>query len=205
MLDVMNQELLNIFIPGNVVIYSWIEWIRDFIESHQEEWIKQDQQQLQPLHLEPTTPPSLLPSTPPAQQDLDGFIVLEGCPELYHSKEPLIEKKSVFIAHCCKVTSMKQVKLAQKTLLSNKQISKATHNISAYRIVEAETGIVRQDSNDDGEDAAGNRLLHLLQLSGAQNVYIVVSRWYGGVQLGPMRFKCINNCARLLLAEQGFI
>lgn len=128
----------------------------------------------------------------------------QDCPEIHHSSEPLIEKKSIFIAHVARVTSMEHVKSAERHLLSDPKFAKATHNISAYRIME-ENGVIRQDSNDDGEDAAGNRLLHLLQLADCSNVYVVVSRYYGGVQLGPLRFKCINNCARLLLIERGFI
>ena len=37
----------------------------------------------------------------------------------------------------------------------------------------------------------------------AENVLVVVSRWYGGIQLGPDRFKHINNCARQILEENG--
>ena len=35
-----------------------------------------------------------------------------------------------------------------------------------------------QDHDDDGEAAAGGRLLHLLQVTGARNVCVVVSRWW---------------------------
>lgn len=35
----------------------------------------------------------------------------------------------------------------------------------------------RQDYDDDGEQAAGGRLLHLLQMTDARNVCVVVSRW----------------------------
>ena len=59
--------------------------------------------------------------------------------------------------------------------------------------------VAAQDCDDDGEDAAGGRLLHLLQVTGAVNVVVVVSRWYGGVLLGPSRFALINNTARQLL------
>lgn len=34
---------------------------------------------------------------------------------------------------------------------------------------------------------------------------MVVSRWYGGIKLGPDRFKHINNCARNALDKKGFI
>jgi Uncharacterized protein family UPF0029 len=34
---------------------------------------------------------------------------------------------------------------------------------------------------------------------------VVVSRWYGGVLLGPARFTHINNAARNLLSAEGYI
>lgn len=49
------------------------------------------------------------------------------------------------------------------------------------------------------------RLSHLLQIVDAENVVVVVTRWFGGIHLGPDRFKDINNCARGALEECGFI
>lgn len=63
--------------------------------------------------------------------------------------------------------------------------------------------LLAQDYDDDGEDAAGGRLLHLLQILDVKNTVVVVSRWYGGVKLGPARFTHINNAARLLLEKCG--
>ena len=37
------------------------------------------------------------------------------------------------------------------------------------------------------------------------NVVVFVSRWYGGTPLGPARFKHINQCARDVLAECGYV
>ena len=34
---------------------------------------------------------------------------------------------------------------------------------------------------------------------------VVVSRWYGGIHLGPDRFKHINNCTRMILEQNGYI
>ncbi len=34
---------------------------------------------------------------------------------------------------------------------------------------------------------------------------VVVSRWYGGILLGPARFTYINNAARELLDACGYI
>lgn len=49
-------------------------------------------------------------------------------------------------------------------LLENNKIHHATHNIMAYRIIAQEKGTYIQDYDDDGEAAAGGRLLHLLQV-----------------------------------------
>jgi Uncharacterized protein family UPF0029 len=62
-----------------------------------------------------------------------------------------------------------------------------------------------QDYDDDGETAAGSRLLKLLTIVGAENVVVVVSRWFGGVLLGPSRFTHINNAARAILDQYGYI
>ncbi|TRY52855.1 Impact family with RWD domain [Cryptosporidium tyzzeri] len=132
--------------------------------------------------------------------------------------EPIIDRKSVFQAHACKVETVEQVKKVIKWLLSNPKIAKATHNIWSYRIfkeknfAEVSEGsfpigydIISQDHNSDGENAAGGRLQHLLEITNAKNVFVMVSRWYGGIQLGPDRFKHINNAARLILEKSGLI
>lgn len=48
-------------------------------------------------------------------------------------------------------------------------------------------------------------LCHVSQILDVHNVMVVVSRWYGGVLLGPDRFKHINNCARNILVEEGYV
>lgn len=62
---------------------------------------------------------------------------------------------------------------------------------------------VVQDHDSDGEKAAGGRLQHLLEILGVTNVLVVVSRWYGGIPLGPHRFRHINNAARQVIMETG--
>lgn len=43
------------------------------------------------------------------------------------------------------------------------------------------------------------------QILNVHNVLVVVSRWYGGILLGPDRFKHINNCARNVLVEHDYV
>jgi putative IMPACT (imprinted ancient) family translation regulator len=58
---------------------------------------------------------------------------------------------------------------------------------------------LKYDNDDDGEDAAGGRLAMLLDVRDEDGVMVVVSRWYGGILLGPRRFAVISNVARELL------
>ena len=119
--------------------------------------------------------------------------------------EPFVERKSTFQAHLLAVTTDAEVDAFVAALNTVAKIRSATHNILAYRIVRADGTSHQQDFDDDGEAAAGGRLLHLLEIVGAENVAVVVSRWYGGVKLGPARFSHINNAARVLLRDCGFI
>jgi hypothetical protein len=117
----------------------------------------------------------------------------------------ITELKSVFIARCAPVTSPDQAKLYLQHLLeTDKKVAKATHNITAHRI-RGENGVTFQDCDDDGEMAAGGRVLHLMQLMDLWNVIVVVTRWYGGQKLGPARFGIINSVARDAFVKGGFV
>ena len=117
----------------------------------------------------------------------------------------LVDRKSVFQAHVCIVDSDAMVKVAvQKLICGSSKIQRASHNMFAYRFVEKlEDGreLLMHDNDDDGEDAAGSRLAHLLEMRKEDGVLILVSRWYGGAHLGPKRFAHITNVARDLLVS----
>lgn len=125
-------------------------------------------------------------------------------PPKWTLSESITEKKSVFTARCAPVSSKDEAAAAIAHLLTtDKKVAGATHNISAYRIKTGST--VQQDCDDDGETAAGGRLLHLTQLMDVWNVVVIVSRWYGGTKLGPDRFRIINAVAREALVSGGFV
>jgi putative IMPACT (imprinted ancient) family translation regulator len=121
---------------------------------------------------------------------------------LYHG-EVTTEKRSAFQAHFAYVHSMEEVDEFRGCILGDKRFSRATHNIFAYRFESPDTHVVFHDSDDDGETAAGGRVAELLRLMGVTGVAVIVSRWFGGVLLGPDRFKFINNSARNLLELHG--
>lgn len=117
--------------------------------------------------------------------------------------EPVTEKKSVFIARAVAVKSKTEATDAISHLLStNNRVAGASHNITAYRIRVGE--LVIQDCDDDGEWAAGGRLLRLLQMMDVWDVLVVVSRWYGGHKLGSARFGIINAVGRDALVKGGW-
>ena len=60
-----------------------------------------------------------------------------------------------------------------------------------------------EDRDDDGEDGGSNKILHVLQSMKAMDVAVVVVRWYGGILLGPDRFKHIANATRLILEQEN--
>ncbi|OQR90397.1 impact-like protein [Achlya hypogyna] len=117
--------------------------------------------------------------------------------------EPITDRKSTFQAHAVAVTSVQQVNEFVEFLLQDRKIARATHNMLAYRIV-AGTNVIK-DCDEDGEHGAGNKMSHLLEMLHAENVAVVVTRWYGGIQLGPDRFKHIANATRNVLETYGFI
>ncbi|CAO3690121.1 unnamed protein product [Rhizopus microsporus] len=218
MLDAIDQGFTSLFEPTQVVLFEWISWLREFLEQHVEKSHSFDQQvhAMEQLSIEEKEEDQIKEQEDhieeqeedqghdrPMVRALMGSHFNESPPKIF-SSEPLVDRKSVFVAHVAKVDNIHQVKLVISCLLENKKIAKATHNILAYRIIMPD-GKVLQDNDDDGETAAGGRLLHLMQILQVENAVVIVTRWYGGVPLGPDRFKDINNIARTALEQYGFI
>ncbi|EKG18926.1 Impact [Macrophomina phaseolina MS6] len=128
-----------------------------------------------------------------------------GAQPAWAMSEPLTEKKSVFLGRAVRVGDVAEAKRCIAHLLAtDKKAARATHNITAWRI-RGKGAAAFQDCDDDGETAAGGRVLHLLQLMDVWDVVVVVTRWYGGVQLGPDRFRLINQAARDAVVAGGFV
>ncbi|CAD5233869.1 unnamed protein product [Bursaphelenchus xylophilus] len=114
------------------------------------------------------------------------------------SGECLEDRKSVFQAHITNVHKKEDPLEALSQLLENGKIARATHNMYAY-VIKLPNGIELSDCEDDGEKGAGPKLLHMLKLMNMENQMIVITRWYGGIHLGPDRFRHICNLAREIL------
>ena len=113
--------------------------------------------------------------------------------------ETITDRASIFQAHAIKIKNKEEADFYRKCLLTQKKIKKATHNITIYRFINKKTEQIVEDYNDDGEDGAGYRLLGIVQKMKLVNLFVMVSRWYGGILLHQDRFKRINDSAKNLL------
>ena len=88
------------------------------------------------------------------------------------------------------------------TLMQDKKIANATHNMVAYRF-EKESGDLEEHRDDDGEGGAGDKMLFVLRARDARNVMVLVTRWYGTsfgtdwslLHLTDFRRKAFRSCA----------
>lgn len=115
----------------------------------------------------------------------------------------VVIKKSQFIASAYKIT-----KVEEKTDILErvkKEMKKASHNAWALRC-ETPTGIW-EDSSDDGEvsGCAGKPIMTILQHLQVVNILVIVTRYYGGINLGPAGLiKAYSSTAKQLVETIGF-
>ena len=140
-------------------MFEWIEFLRGRLIEKVEDINKTYDQPPQPDSFSDCD----ITDDPPVPEDLQCLLP-ESCPVIYHG-EPVTDRKSTFQAHVAEVTSVDQVTLVVQELKTSRKIATATHNIVAYRINDVTRGVHMQDCDDDGESAAGSRLLHLLQVA----------------------------------------
>lgn len=96
---------------------------------------------------------------------------------------------SEFIGHAHPVTSVEDAEEFVDAVRA--EYDDATHNVPAYR-VRSESGgpdggyMLREYQSDDGEPSgsSGKPALNVLQGQGLENVVVVVTRYYGGTNLG---------------------
>ncbi|PSN74448.1 UPF0029-domain-containing protein [Corynespora cassiicola Philippines] len=194
--QVVRGVLAQVYRPGEPCIYDLLEEVREALEHAEDQGTLHLQE-----HGQNEEPPS----------EAEAFAVVNESTAMDLGPEPpwtiapaLTEKKSVFIARVAPVSSPAQAKQYVTHLLAtDKKAARATHNMTAWRI-RGPNETSYQDCDDDGETAAGGRMLHLMQLMDVWNVMVVVTRWYGGVLLGPDRFRIINTAAREALVLGGF-
>lgn len=84
-----------------------------------------------------------------------------------------------------------------KALKKKRKFARATHNSWAVLLPDGPL------KADDGEGGAGNVILQVLEGAGVQGQLVVVTRWFGGTQLGGDRFRHVASAAQAWIAAAG--
>jgi hypothetical protein len=114
----------------------------------------------------------------------------------------LSSRSSTFIAHATQIASLaEKAPLFDSLMDANPRLKTATHNAWAVRFRDPNYG-VREDSYDDGETGCGAFLLRILREAEAMDVMVIMTRWFGGVLLGPDRWRLMRNVVTQALAER---
>lgn len=139
-----NEVLESVFVEGSVCLFDFLTELDGVLYVEEETEVVS--------HSEVDSPGA-------GETDVDAF---KG----WTVSEPIVDRNSTFIAFAQRVESESEMNEKLSLLKMNKKISRATHNMTAFRIANAD-GTKVQDCDDDGETAAGGRLLHLLTVSGS--------------------------------------
>lgn len=182
-----NKYIKNIFIkimktvfnPGNVCIFDFLSEINGTLDI---EIKNETEQEIQSFDTNTNINP------------LDNWVISES----------IVDRGSTFTAFALKVTSEVDAINKLNLLKTNNRISRASHVITAWRI-SGPKQIIYQNCDDDGETAAGSRMLHLLVIMNVHDIVVAVVRWFGGVHIGPDRFKHINSVTREVVIKGGFV
>ncbi|OAQ78738.1 cell division control protein 2 [Purpureocillium lilacinum] len=127
----------------------------------------------------------------------------EPRPKTWTASQKLSSKGSVFVAHAAKLSSPTQRASMMKALMTEKpDLETATHNAWAVRSSYGNSPLVQEASFDDGESGCGKFLLGIMREIDIKNVVVVLTRWYGGVMLGPDRWRLMRECVNDSLSMQ---
>ncbi|KAF2198202.1 hypothetical protein GQ43DRAFT_434478 [Delitschia confertaspora ATCC 74209] len=114
--------------------------------------------------------------------------------EIYRSQS-IADTKSTF-------TAAYSPSLPFKALQSLPEFKTASHRIAAWRKLSRQRSLIPTTKvlydtghDDDGEKWGGKRLEHVMDEMGVTGS-VVVARWYGGVNIGPIRFTHIETVAK---------
>ncbi|ROV92704.1 hypothetical protein VSDG_06596 [Cytospora chrysosperma] len=202
-LELFRRALADVYQPGQVCLFDAVEELRRLREEEEGEG-EEDGEGLHQGQGQGQGQRSPSPGET-AGSGADAAAAGLGPEPPWVLSDPSVELRSTFLARCAAVTSPEQAAgYVRHLLATDRRARGATHNITAWRI-RGPGGASYQDCDDDGEAAAGGRLLHLMQLMDLWDAMVVVTRWYGGQKLGPRRFALINAVARDAFVKAGLV
>jgi putative IMPACT (imprinted ancient) family translation regulator len=109
----------------------------------------------------------------------------------------LTDRGSKYAVTGAQVQSRAEVDAVLAELKRDKAYAKATHNTWAAILPQ---GALKAD---DGESGAGIVILRMMERAELTDHVIIVTRWYGGKQLGGDRFRRVQDSVRAYFEEQG--
>ena len=110
-----------------------------------------------------------------------------------HQGEQLNERGSKFTGYACEVTNENDINSAY--LKMKMMHGKATHIMMAYRLTGC-LSVHNQGLADNREHGGGRVILNYMKSNRMTNLALFVVRYYGGVKLGPDRFRLIVDVAK---------
>lgn len=114
--------------------------------------------------------------------------------------EQVIEK-SRFITHAAPVSSREEAEKYIEKIRS--QYRDATHNVPAFVLGDKQQTVWGSDDGEPG-GTAGSPVALLISSEGLTNAVVVVTRYFGGIKLGPGGLvRAYTSSARMALEDAG--
>lgn len=114
----------------------------------------------------------------------------------------LEDRKSIFLSHAAPVKTEEEALAFIKS--HQKEFYDATHNVWAFRLGQDTTARYSDDGEPQG--SSGMPTLEAIRHSGATDVVVVVTRYFGGALLGVGGLiRAYSGAAKLALEDAGII
>ncbi|KZZ97520.1 Ribosomal protein S5 domain 2-type fold protein [Moelleriella libera RCEF 2490] len=119
------------------------------------------------------------------------------------ASQKLSSKASTFVARAINLSSPSMRTTLMKGLMADRpELETASHNAWALRSSYGNSPLVQEASFDDGESGCGKFLLGIMREADVTNTLVVLTRWYGGVMLGPDRWRLMRECVNDALSSR---
>ena len=123
--------------------------------------------------------------------------------QIWKASRRLTSRASTFVAHASPITSPSSRSELVRSLMAQKpELETASHNAWAMRTSYGNSPLVQEASFDDGESGCGKLMLELMREANVSNTLVVLTRWFGGVMLGPDRWRLMRECVNDALSAQ---
>ena len=114
------------------------------------------------------------------------------------SSNEITEKGSKFQAHAMRINSDEEASQGLAAVI--KDHARASHRVYAYRYTDPISGIVVTGHSDDREWGASKLVLEQLNQVSA-SCLVVITRYFGGINLGHRRFDLYQQAARAAASQ----